>query len=1256
MESTSNKRRATPLKLCLAAFVFAAGAPAFAGGANPVQAVDVERDGAARIIRIKTSAEPTFTVFRLSDPMRVVVDVSGGDISALRGPIGVDDGLVTTIATRQFNADGFLIGRLTVGFENDVAYDVRAEGRSVVIRAGPTAGALPRRAVAPPVAPPDPTATERIERAKREAETARHRAMEERREAEAAKSRAAQQLEEARRIAAAAERSTEDARKARAEAAQLRREVADAAQRDRSSLEAKVRSAEKRLATLQGEASRLAREQAAAERLAAEASQAKANAEAAAARAEAMHKEQIAQQQELIASAKAEQARAESEREAAEAARIRAVAAKRDAKRALAQAARAKKEASSAHKDLARKLSAIDAREKQAEQVIAELSKERERVARERKKVAKRASEVEAARETVAAEKARVEKERARLASQTDANAKRERELAAEARRIEAERVKIKRMKARLEKRSEGAPKKNEGAVKASREESERLARLKREIEEQRRALAAQRTTLESKEGEIAKRRDRLAREKSDLAAESEKLEKMREEIGGAAAASPPVNTAELIADRSHSPTFASTRMPDLRRASRLERVKASEHGVLLKFDGEPSYEVIRVEDPPRLVVRLDGVKRATGRRTYAMHGKTVERLRLGDHEHATHAVFDLANAGVQHDVEPRPDGLFVKLDAGARLAKISTAQIRDVRFEESQGEARVVLEVDGEVDAEVDDRSRRAWVLKVRGATLGESLEKSLDTSAYGTAVRMLSAYQAQNDPPVVNVVANLSSSDGHELTREGNKLIWAIRGEAKPAAPTAIARTSARTSAPRTAAFASQAASVASTATPAQTRSQRRVTLDFKDADIINVIRLIADTTGENIIAADDVKGKVTVKLRNVPWERALDVILKSRGYDKVRAGGIIRIATAQSIQEDREREIAKRKAEEQVEDTLINIVTVNYASAAEIVSQIKPLLTGRGTVQVDTRTNALIIEDVGSNIKRLVDLTRVLDKQTPQVLIEARIVEANSNFEQEFGIQWGGAAQRSRANGNPTGLGFPSDVFVSGAADDPQVNPTQGISSPGRYAVNLPAPIGAGAGGGIGFVFGSAGSDQLLQLRLSALESSGTGRIISSPRITTLDNKTAKIAQGVDIPITVVSAAGANTRLIPANLELEVTPHVTNDGSILMAIKASKNEPDFANVGAFGDPSIQRKFAETEILVADGETAVIGGIYTRSTTKAVDEVPFLGKIPVLGWLFRNERETDERSELLVFITPRIVNRDEALRPSDARMGSPG
>ncbi len=524
-----------------------------------------------------------------------------------------------------------------------------------------------------------------------------------------------------------------------------------------------------------------------------------------------------------------------------------------------------------------------------------------------------------------------------------------------------------------------------------------------------------------------------------------------------------------------------------------------------------------------------------------------------------------------------------------------------------------------------------------------------------------MFSTYQAQTSPPVVKVVASVSGVAKQRLRYRKSGIVWEISpGQVDPVVASAnskheasgtgsVAQIESDSAAPRTAGFVETAGVVARSAPRQRRGAERRVSLDFKDAEIVNVLRFFSEVSGENIIASDDVKGKISIRLRNVPWEQALDTILHTKGYGKVRENNILRIAPSKMIQDERERELARRKAKEAVEPTAIKIITVNYAVASQVVDRLAPLLTERGSVQTDERTNTIIAEDVISNIDRLVELTRRLDRQTPQVLIEARIVEASSNHLKELGIQWGGTGQMTAAEGTSTGLQFPGDVVVSGAADTSS-SPSSGTFSPARYAVNLPAAIGPGAGGGLGFIFGSAGGGQLLALRLTAMEEEGHGRIVSSPRITTLDNRTAKISQGVRIPISTVSAAGTNTTFVEANLELEVRPHVTNDGGVLMEIKTSKDEPDFAKAGANGDPTIRKKSAETEVLVRDGDTTVIGGIYTRTISDSSAGVPFLSRLPFVGWLFKKQRSEDKRAELLIFITPRIVNRDESLVKTSA------
>jgi type IV pilus assembly protein PilQ len=330
---------------------------------------------------------------------------------------------------------------------------------------------------------------------------------------------------------------------------------------------------------------------------------------------------------------------------------------------------------------------------------------------------------------------------------------------------------------------------------------------------------------------------------------------------------------------------------------------------------------------------------------------------------------------------------------------------------------------------------------------------------------------------------------------------------------------------------------------------------------------------------------------------------------------------------------------------------LVPLSYAQADKVMPRVQDLLSPRGKVSVDDRTNTLIISDIAGNLALAEDLIRNLDTQTPQVLIEARIVEARTTFLRDVGIQWGGNGIASAQTGNPTGIGFPSTIGVGGGNVD-NLTKADGLlngqaASP-NYVVNLPAAIGTGAGGALGLTFGSVAGNWNVNLRLSAAETQGTVRILSAPKITTLDNVQASIEQGTAIPISVVSAAGVNTVFIDAKLNLTVKPHITHEGSIVMNLDITRNEPDFSRTGSRGDPTILKKQAKTELLVRDGDTAVIGGIYSRNSAVNYNKIPWLGDIPILGWLFKQRKENDDRSELLIFITPRIINRSASISAS--------
>jgi len=430
------------------------------------------------------------------------------------------------------------------------------------------------------------------------------------------------------------------------------------------------------------------------------------------------------------------------------------------------------------------------------------------------------------------------------------------------------------------------------------------------------------------------------------------------------------------------------------------------------------------------------------------------------------------------------------------------------------------------------------------------------------------------------------------------------------------------------------------------------KKISLDFQDADIKSVLRIISEVSGLNIVAGDDVTGKITIKLTNVPWDQALEVILRTKKLAIEREGTIIRVAPTQTLVLERQQELAQQQIGIQLEALVMALIPVSYADANDLLPQIRSILSNRGVANVDERTNIIVIQDIERSIQKAKLLIASLDSQTPQVLIQTRIVEATTDFTREMGIKWGGKYTADAAHGNPTGMAFPNSVHVTGSETSGQ---TYGTSTSGvgttqsgnsissltdaNYLVNLPAAIGLGSGGGVGITLGSVNDTFALDLQLSALESRGEGRVISRPEVTTLDNKEASITQGTSIPFQIRQQGETSLSFIEANLNLTVTPHVTADESIILKIQIAKNAPNTSIPTSTGDPAIDKKEAKTEVLVRNGETSVIGGIFSEEQTRTELGVPWLSRIPVLGIFFRDREQIKKRSELLIFITPRIV-----------------
>jgi type IV pilus assembly protein PilQ len=414
------------------------------------------------------------------------------------------------------------------------------------------------------------------------------------------------------------------------------------------------------------------------------------------------------------------------------------------------------------------------------------------------------------------------------------------------------------------------------------------------------------------------------------------------------------------------------------------------------------------------------------------------------------------------------------------------------------------------------------------------------------------------------------------------------------------------------------------------------RRISLDFQQADISNVLRLIAEVSGFNIVIGEGVKSKVTMKLVSVPWDQALDMILKMNGLGKIKQGNILWIDSLANIAKQEDEEARAKDAKVKAEDLVDRVFYIRNLQAQELMTSLRQNLSQRGLMQVSQGTNALVVRDTETKMTVLKQLIEGLDLEVPQVQIEARIVQADTVYARGLGVQWG-IQNFDNGPNSFSGVGNLTGPFAPIAG-------TGGTTIPRDFLVNLPAQVaGLPSVPGIGYTFGKLAPGFALDLRLSAGELLGLAKVIAAPKITTLDKREAKISQGESIPFQTTSLQGTQTTFVDANLELNVTPQITSRDpkeigkQIMMRVRATRNA-----VGARSNPagpSIDRREANTQVIVRDGETMVIGGVFIDTQNNNVQGVPYLSRIPVLGWLFKNKSESVSKQELLIFLTPSIV-----------------
>ena len=432
------------------------------------------------------------------------------------------------------------------------------------------------------------------------------------------------------------------------------------------------------------------------------------------------------------------------------------------------------------------------------------------------------------------------------------------------------------------------------------------------------------------------------------------------------------------------------------------------------------------------------------------------------------------------------------------------------------------------------------------------------------------------------------------------------------------------------------------------------QRLTLNFQDIETRAVLQLLAETSGKNIVVSDTVQGNVTLRLRNVPWDQALDIVMTTKGLDMRQNGNVIMVAPAEEIAARETADLEAQLAIAELEPVYSEFLQVNYAKAADLAALIGGsgagnMLSDRGSIAVDDRTNTLLIQDTADRLQDIRRMVRTLDIPIKQVLIESRIVIVNDDFSRDIGIRFGVTGDDISSDNIvvTTGSGQGANNYLSSIVDainnnDPTLAEYPALND--RYNVNVPVASPAGR-----FALAILGQDYLVDLELTAVEAEGRGEIVSTPRVITANQKEASIKQGVEIPYQQSASSGATTiQFKEAVLELTVTPQITPDNNIIMDLRVSKdNVGEIISTGGLGGtvPSIDTRSVETQVLVKDGQTVVLGGIYETERRETINKVPFLGDIPFVGAAFRSKTRNNDKAELLIFVTPRILEEGSSI-----------
>lgn len=640
------------------------------------------------------------------------------------------------------------------------------------------------------------------------------------------------------------------------------------------------------------------------------------------------------------------------------------------------------------------------------------------------------------------------------------------------------------------------------------------------------------------------------------------------------------------------------------------------------------------IENPARICFDFPGVRNGLSRQDSRIEYNmgVIKRVTVLEGAGKTRVVIDLSKS-VPFDVQTQGKQTLITLAGsvpteqtgasafkGQFVSKETNGRfgLKDIDFHRgNEGEGRVVIELtDAHIPIDLKEEGQQIRI-RFAQAQLPTRLQHKLDVTDFGTPVTTINTVKEGHDVEMVIQVNGYYENIAYQADRRFTVEVRPLSKEAKEQLQQKTFK-----------------------------YTGERLSLNFQDIEVRAVLQLIADFTGLNIVTSDTVNGNVTLRLRNVPWDQALDIILKTKGLAKRQNGNVMLIGPAEEMAAREKLELQNNQQVQDLSPLRAEYLQVNYAKASDMAALLKTdknsLLSQRGTVSVDERTNTLLVQDTPAKLEEIRALIKRLDVPIRQVLIESRIVLASDNFQDIIGIEMG-VASKMRPGKQPV-LGVAGSVLGTGGTGSSTValgaDPST-VTVGDRQTLNmlqtLPLSGSNTALSQIGLTLARLPGGTILDLELQALESEGLSKIVASPRLVTSNQQMAYIEQGTEIPYQESTSSGAaSIAFKKAVLRLEVTPQITPDDHIIMDLKVNDD-----SVGAVtnGVPAINTKEMHTKVLVNNGETLVLGGIYSQTKSSQVDRIPFFGKLPLVGWMFKNENNSDQRSELMIFVTPKII-----------------